>query len=61
MLGWLAVLDAAAAAVLAGLIYLIGRRSRTGMTIGSAVGLAILLGLPAAALYLAVWLMWHSI
>ena len=55
VLRWLAVADAVAAVVLAGVVYAIGRR--TGVTVGRAAGLAVLLGLPAAALYVAVWLL----
>ncbi len=54
VLGGLAVADALAAVVFAATIYLIGRRSGNDVTIGRAVGLAILIGLPAAALYFAV-------
>ena len=57
LLGWLAVADAVAAVVLAGIVYAIGRRRGTEVTIGRAVGLAVLLGLPAAVLYVAVWLL----
>jgi hypothetical protein len=55
VLGGLAVADAVAAVVLAGIVYAIGRRTGVGVTAGRAAGLALLLGLPAAALYLAVW------
>ena len=51
-LGWLAVGDAAAAVVLAGLIFIAGRRSRHPVTAGRCFGLAILFGLPATLLYL---------
>lgn len=54
VLGGLAVADALAAVVFAATIYLIGRRSGNDVTIGRAVGLAILIGLPPAALYFAV-------
>lgn len=59
LLGWLAVADAVAAAVLAGLVYAIGKRSGSDVTAGRAVGLAVLMGLPAAVLYLAVRLLWQ--
>lgn len=51
---WLAVADAVAAVLFAGIVYAIGRRS--GVTPGQAVGLAIMLGLPATLLYVVVWL-----
>ena len=57
VLGWLAVADAIAAVVLAGVVYAIGRRTWTGVTVGQALGLAVLLELPAGLLYLAVWLL----
>ena len=56
VLGWLAVADAVAAVLLAGTVYAIGRRSGNDVTIGRAVGLALLVGLPAVTLYFAVWL-----
>jgi hypothetical protein len=54
VLGGLALADAVAAVLFAATIYLIGRRSGNDVTIGRAVGLAIFIGLPAAALYFAV-------
>jgi hypothetical protein len=59
VLGWLAAADAVAAALLAGLIYAIGKRSGTGVSVWRAVGLAVLLGSPAAVLFLVVWLLWQ--
>ena len=56
VVGWLAVADAVTAVLLAGLVHAIGKRSGTGVTIGRAVGLAVLLGSPAAMLFLAGWL-----
>ena len=56
VLGWLAVADAIAAVLLATTVYAIGRRSGNDVTIGRVVGLAVLVGLPAAALYFAVWM-----
>ena len=56
VLGWVAVADGVAAVLLAGTVYAIGRRSQGSVTVGRAIGLALLLGLPAALLYLAVWL-----
>jgi hypothetical protein len=56
VLGWLAVADAAAAVVLASMIYVIGRRSNHPVTVGRCLGLAIVFGLPATLLYLAAWL-----
>ena len=52
-LSWLAVGDAAAAVVLASMIYVVGRRSNHPVTVGRCFGLAILFGLPATLLYLA--------
>ena len=56
LLGWLAVADAVGAAVFVWLVYAIGRRKGQDVKVGSALGLAILLGLPASMLYLVVWL-----
>jgi hypothetical protein len=60
VLGWLAAADAVAAVLLAGIVYAIGRRKGSGVTVGRAAGLAVLLGLPAGLLYLAVWLVWRT-
>jgi hypothetical protein len=57
VLGWLAVADAIGAVLLAAIIYAIGRRSPGSVTVGRAIGLAVLLGSPAAALFAAVWLL----
>jgi hypothetical protein len=57
VLGWLAIADAVGAALLAAIIYAIGRRSPGWVTVGRAIGLAVLLGSPAAALFAAVWLL----
>lgn len=54
---WLAVVDVIAAAVLAGLVYAIGRRSPGRVGVGRAIGLAVMLSLPAALLYLVAWLL----
>jgi hypothetical protein len=59
VLAWLAVADVVVGSLLAGLIYIIGRRRGADVTIRRAVGLAAMLGLPAAVLYLAVWLVWQ--
>lgn len=56
VLAWVAVADAVAAVLLAGVVYMIGRRSVKRVTVGRAVGLALMLGLPAVLLYLAAWL-----
>jgi hypothetical protein len=56
VLGWLAMADAIAAAILAGLIYIVGRRSAHQVGGGRCVGLAIFFGLPATLLYLMAWL-----
>ena len=56
VLGWVAIADAVAAVLLAATVYVTGRRSEGGVTVGRAVGLALLLALPAATLYLAAWL-----
>lgn len=53
VLGWVAVADAIAAVLLAALVYALGRRSNGGVTIGTAVRLAIFLTVPAATLYVA--------
>jgi hypothetical protein len=53
ILGWVAIADAAAAAVFASLIYAIGQRSNPRVTIGRAAWLAVLLALPAACVYVA--------
>jgi len=53
VLGGLALADAVAAVLFAATIYLIGRRSGNDVTIGRAVSLAVLFGLPMAALYVA--------
>ena len=56
MCGWVAVIDAAAGVLLAGLIHAVGRRSGQPVSAGKCVGLAILFGAPAAVLFLVVWL-----
>ena len=56
VLGWLALADAVAAALFAGLVYAGGHRAGKEVTVGGAVGLAVLLGLPAGLLYAVVWL-----
>jgi hypothetical protein len=59
LLGWLAVADAVAAVLLAAVVYAIGRRRGTGVTVGQALGLAVLVALPAVALYLVAWVWWR--
>jgi hypothetical protein len=55
-LRWLAAADAVAAVLLAATVYRIGRRSPGPITVSRAIGLAVLLSSPAAALYGAVCL-----
>jgi hypothetical protein len=56
-LRWLAVADAVAAVSLATTIYAIGRRSAGRVSVARALGLAVLLASPAAALYAAAWML----
>jgi hypothetical protein len=56
VLCWLALADAVAAVLLAAIIHAIGRRTPGSVTVGRAIGLAVLLGSPAAALFAAAWL-----
>jgi hypothetical protein len=57
VLGWLAAADAVAALAIAGAIYLIGRRSKHPVPVGTAAGIAVFLTLPVVLLYFAAW-MW---
>jgi hypothetical protein len=59
VLMWVAIADGAAAVVLAGTVYAIGRRSRGEVTVARAIGLALLLGSPASILYFVAWLVAH--
>ena len=59
VLGWLAIADVVAAVLLAGVVYAVGRQRNTGITTAGAIGLALLLGLPAVVFYLAIWLLWQ--
>jgi hypothetical protein len=54
-LGWVAVADAVAGAVLALAIYFSGRRSGYPVSRPHAVGLAVLFGLPATLLFVIAW------
>jgi hypothetical protein len=56
VLGWLALADAVAAVALAGIIYGLGRKSAVRVSVARALGVAVLLGSPAASLYVAAWL-----
>jgi hypothetical protein len=56
VLGWLVLADALAAAFLALLVYVAGRRSGHRVAMGKAVGLAGCLTIPAVLIYGIVWL-----
>lgn|GEM_PF-5577423 len=56
VLGWLVLADAVAAAFLALLVYMAGRRSGYRVAVGKALGLAGCLTVPAVLLYGIVWL-----
>lgn len=55
VLAWCVAADAAAAVLIAGLVYFSSRRSRNPVPMRSAAALAIFLVLPAVLLFLLVW------
>jgi hypothetical protein len=61
VLMWLAIGDAAASAVLAILVCVIARKSKAPVPARTAVGIAILLTLPAAILYFAAWMIGKAV
>jgi hypothetical protein len=55
VLAWCVAADAAAAALISGLVYVASRQSRHPVPVRSTIALAIFLILPAVLLYFLVW------
>jgi len=59
VLAWIALLDAVAAAAMAAIVYLVGRRTGHPVPVGSAVGIGLMLALPAAFIFAVAWVGWR--
>jgi hypothetical protein len=53
---WLAIADAVAAAALAVMLYIVGRKSKERVPARTAVGIGVILAAPAGLVYAAVWI-----
>jgi hypothetical protein len=60
MIWWFFLADLAGGALLAGLLYHVGRKSASPIPMGSAIGVGAFVVVLAGLFYIAAWLIWQA-